>query len=93
MGFEEDGRPIYGGRGLRHSREHIEAKKTARQFYDPQTPFQPDEHALPLGVEDVRELDQACRTIGPKPRSDIHDDFLVEPLWGTFMPPPQSADA
>jgi len=59
---------------------HIEAKKTARQFYDPQTPFQPDEHALPLGVEHVRELHQACQAIGPKPRSDIHDDFLVEPL-------------
>jgi glyoxylase-like metal-dependent hydrolase (beta-lactamase superfamily II) len=59
---------------------HIEAKKTARQFYDPQTPFQPDEHALPLGVEHVRELHQACQAIGPKPHSDIHDDFLVEPL-------------
>jgi hypothetical protein len=59
---------------------HIEAKKTAGQFYDPQAPFQPDEHALPLGVEHVRELHQACQRIGPMPRSDIHDDFVVEPL-------------
>jgi hydroxyacylglutathione hydrolase len=59
---------------------HIEAKKTARQFYDLQTPFQPDEHPLSLGVEHVRELHQACQAIGPKPRGDIHDDFVVESL-------------
>jgi glyoxylase-like metal-dependent hydrolase (beta-lactamase superfamily II) len=59
---------------------HIEAKNAPRQFYQPQTPFQPDEQVLPLGVQHVRELHQACQAIGPNPRTDIHDDFVIEPL-------------
>jgi hydroxyacylglutathione hydrolase len=59
---------------------HIEAKNTPRRFYQPQTPFQPDEHVLPLGVQHVRELHLACQAIGPNPRTDIHDDFVIEPL-------------
>ena len=27
-----------------------------------------------------RETKEACQAIGPNPRSDIHDDFVVEPL-------------
>lgn len=62
---------------------HIEAKKTARQFYDPQTPFQPDEHALPLGVEHALPAAKAFN--GPAPivtQTDVHSlAELMDGLW------------
>jgi hydroxyacylglutathione hydrolase len=58
---------------------HIEAKKTPGQFYDPQTPFQPDEHVLPLGVQHVHELNEACQRLGNAPRPDVHNDFKIWP--------------
>jgi hydroxyacylglutathione hydrolase len=61
---------------------HVEMKKTPRQYYEPRTPFQPDEHVLPLGVQHVRELHQACEAIGGTPHDDVHDDFVIWPLLG-----------
>lgn len=63
---------------------YIEAKKTARQFYDPQTPFQPDEHALPLGVEHALPAAKAFN--GPAPiatQADAHSlpAELMGGLW------------
>jgi glyoxylase-like metal-dependent hydrolase (beta-lactamase superfamily II) len=63
---------------------HIEMKNTPRKFYRPRTRFQPDEHALPLGVEHVRELKEACDRLGNEPRADIRADFVLDPN-GEFL--------
>jgi hydroxyacylglutathione hydrolase len=59
---------------------HVEMKKAPRQYYEPRTRFQPDEHVLPLGLQHVRELHQACEAMGANPHEDLHDDFVIWPF-------------
>jgi glyoxylase-like metal-dependent hydrolase (beta-lactamase superfamily II) len=59
---------------------HVEMKKTPRLYYEPRTSFQPQEHVLPLGVRQVRDLHLACEALAANPRIDIHDDFVIWPL-------------
>lgn len=58
---------------------HIEMKKTPRELYPIGTRFQPDEHALPLGVQHVHEWHQACKVMRDNPHVDVHDDFIISP--------------
>ncbi|HEX8138510.1 MAG TPA: MBL fold metallo-hydrolase [Pyrinomonadaceae bacterium] len=59
---------------------HIEMKRTPREFYEPATEFQPDEHVLQLGPAHLQELHEACERIGDVPRRDIHNEFVIEPV-------------
>lgn len=59
---------------------HVEMKRTPREFYEPATEFQPDEHVLQLGPAHLRELHEACERIGDVARRDIHDEFVIEPV-------------
>lgn len=59
---------------------HIEMKKTPSQMYPIGSPFQPDEHALPLGPQHIREWHEACERLGDHPHHDVHDEFILEPL-------------
>lgn len=56
---------------------HIEMSKAKRVMYPLETPFQPEEHALALGPEHVRELARAVAAIGDFMHDEIHDDFVL----------------
>jgi glyoxylase-like metal-dependent hydrolase (beta-lactamase superfamily II) len=60
---------------------HIEMTATPKVTYPYGTTFQPSEHALPLTVAHVLELDSALIQLGPnKPAQPIaHDDFIIDP--------------
>ena len=59
---------------------HIEMTKTPGKDYPIGTTFQPDEHILPLTVNDLLSLNQALIKLGDKPSREIHDDFIIYPV-------------
>ena len=60
---------------------HVEMKRTPRQFFAPRTPFQPDEHALPLGPNVLEKLRETVASMGPNPHSpSVQDEFVIEPI-------------
>ena len=60
---------------------HIEMTSTPKVVYPYGTTYQPDEHALPLTLAHLIELDDALIQLGPtKPTQQIaHDDFVIDP--------------
>jgi hydroxyacylglutathione hydrolase len=59
---------------------HIEMKNVPRQLYPLPCTFQPEEHALPLLPEHIRQLHEGCERTRDNPHQDVHDDFIIEPL-------------
>ena len=56
-------------------------KRTPREFFAPRTPFQPDEHGLPLSAAHLEQLRQAVLSMGPNPQTQlILNDFVIEPV-------------
>jgi len=60
---------------------HIEMTSTPKVVYPYRTTYQPAEHALPLTVAHLIELDEALIQLGPtRPTQSIaHDDFVIDP--------------
>jgi hydroxyacylglutathione hydrolase len=56
---------------------HIEMQAIPTQLYPIGTTYQPDEHALPLAVAHINELDAACKAMASMPNRDVHDDFII----------------
>jgi hypothetical protein len=54
--------------------------RTPGKIYPIGTIFQPDEHPLPLMLEDLREWSAACSAMGEEPRREVHDSFIIEPV-------------
>jgi glyoxylase-like metal-dependent hydrolase (beta-lactamase superfamily II) len=59
---------------------HIEMTQTAGVDYPMGTIYQPDEHPLPLGVGELRELSNALTNLGTEPTREIHDSFIIYPV-------------
>lgn len=59
---------------------HIEMRKSPGATYPVGTTYQPDEHPLPLGADQIEELHSACESMGSSPRIDVHDHFVIRPL-------------
>ena len=58
---------------------HVEMGRTPGVDYPTGTTFQPDEHALPLRVADLRRLNRAVRALGDRPARLVEDPFIVVP--------------
>ena len=58
---------------------HIEMTKTAGKDYPIGTTFQPDEHSLPLKVNDLFLLNNALKQIGENPKRETHANFIIYP--------------
>lgn len=56
---------------------HIEMQASSGALYPIGSVYQPFEHALPLKVEHIYELHQACETMGDSPSYDVHKDFII----------------
>lgn len=59
---------------------HIEMKSTPRELYTVGTTYQPHEHSLPLKPAHIYELHRACEAMADSPRTDVHSDFIIQPL-------------
>lgn len=62
---------------------HIEMRNTPGEWYPLGTTYQPEEHALQLGAENVEELHEVCELLGDTPRRVVRADFVVEPVWNS----------
>jgi len=60
---------------------HIEMTATPKVNYPYGTTYQPNEHALPLELAHLVELDTALTQLGATPPSSpvAHDDFVIDP--------------
>ena len=58
---------------------HIEMTKTAGKDYPTGTTFQPDEHILPLKVNDLFLLNESLKKIGAIPKRETLADFIIYP--------------
>jgi len=58
---------------------HIEMTRTNGIDYPTGTTYQPNEHALPLGLDTLEELYRACEKMGNTVVYEVHDDFIVVP--------------
>lgn len=58
---------------------HVEMTSTPRVEYPYTTTFQPNEHVLQLKPSHLKELDDALKAIGPTPRREVHDSFIIDP--------------
>ncbi len=58
---------------------HIEMTKAAGKDYPTGTTFQPDEHVLPLKVDDLFLLNESLKKIGENPKREVHADFIIYP--------------
>ncbi len=58
---------------------HIEMTQTKGVDYPTGTTYQPEEHSLPLAVEILLELSNACKSMGEKVVYSVHDDFIIVP--------------
>jgi len=72
---------------------HVAQEKAVRQFignhiemtnkngidYPVGSTFQPCEHALPMTLRELKELDRALDRLGDLPKRDVHDDFIIYP--------------
>lgn len=59
---------------------HIEMTTTPQRDYPMHALTHPDEHVLQLPYSSLLELQQAVDAMGPKPRLDVHRDFIIYPL-------------
>lgn len=59
---------------------HIEMTQIAGKDFPVYNFFQPNEHPLPLSVNDLAELNQALIKLGDKPAKEIHNSFIISPL-------------
>ncbi len=57
---------------------HIEMTRRPREMYPLETTYQPEEHALFLGLVQLRELHAALEAQGDTPARLVRDDFIVE---------------
>lgn len=58
--------------------DHIEMKNVPGQLYPIGTPYQPNEHALPLTVAHLEEWHSACEAMAGSPHRDVHKDFIID---------------
>jgi hydroxyacylglutathione hydrolase len=58
---------------------HIEMTRTNGIDYPTGTTYQPNEHALPLGLGTLEELHKACEKMGNTISHQVHDDFIIVP--------------
>ena len=58
---------------------HIEMTKAAGKDYPTGTTYQPDEHGLPLRVDDLFLLNESLKKIGENPRREVLADFIIYP--------------
>ncbi|MCY7422303.1 MAG: MBL fold metallo-hydrolase [Chitinophagaceae bacterium] len=58
---------------------HIEMTTTPGKDYVTGTTYQPDEHALPLKITELAELNNALKKLGDKPAKETHDSFIIYP--------------
>jgi len=65
---------------------HVEMKNKPHEMYPLDTDYQPQEHKLFLGMEHLRQLNEALTAQGEKPARIERADFIVEPIE-----PPTSA--
>jgi glyoxylase-like metal-dependent hydrolase (beta-lactamase superfamily II) len=65
---------------------HVEMTDQPKRWFGLGTLYQPGEHRLQLEARHVVELHAALQTIGPHPRVDRHDEFIIYPR-GHPLPP------
>lgn len=58
---------------------HIEMTTTKGLDYPTGTTYQPHEHVLPLKLNVLEELHQACEKMGDDFVYKVHDDFILVP--------------
>ncbi len=58
---------------------HIEMTKTAGKDYPTGITYQPDEHILPLKVNDLYLLNSALKKLGENPKRETYDNFIIYP--------------
>lgn len=58
---------------------HIEMSNTPGKDYVTGTTYQPDEHALPLSIAELEELNTALKKSGDKPARETHNSFIIYP--------------
>ena len=61
---------------------HIEMTVRPGELYPLVTTYQPEEHPLPLSVDDLFTLESRLDAAGATPQSIPGDDFTVEPMDG-----------
>ena len=61
---------------------HIEMNTTSGKDYPTGTTFQPEEHALPLTVAQLRLLNNELKNMGTLPALKILDDVIIYPVKG-----------
>ncbi len=59
---------------------HIEMTQTAGVDYPMGSVYQPDEHPLPLSVQDLKELSDTLSELGDEPVNKVHDSFIIFPV-------------
>jgi glyoxylase-like metal-dependent hydrolase (beta-lactamase superfamily II) len=70
---------------------HIEMKSTPGKWFGYPCLYQPGEHVLELEARHVSQLHAAVEALGSDPRTDRHDDFIIQPAWLDFPPADPSA--
>lgn len=58
---------------------HIEMTNRPGKDYLTGTTYQPDEHALPLTIAELKELNTALKKLGDKPARETHNSFIIYP--------------
>ncbi len=58
---------------------HIEMSSSPGVDYPTGSTFQPDEHKLPLAIEDLRTLQRTLDELGDTPVREVHDTFIISP--------------
>ena len=58
---------------------HIEMTNQKGIDYSIGSTYQPDEHALPLTLDHLQELDNALDKLGDSPKLEVHDHFIIYP--------------
>jgi hydroxyacylglutathione hydrolase len=66
---------------------HIEMRATPGKWFGYPCLYQPGEHRLQLEARHVVQLHDAVEALGNRPRTDRHDDFIIQPKWLAFPPP------
>jgi len=59
---------------------HIEMNRTPGRDYAIHAPSHPLEHPLELPYASLLELNSALQAMGPQPRLEVHNDFIIYPL-------------
>jgi glyoxylase-like metal-dependent hydrolase (beta-lactamase superfamily II) len=65
---------------------HIEMRSTPGKWFGYPCLYQPGEHVLQLEARHVVELHRAVEAMDNQPRSDRHDDLIIQPAWLAFPP-------